>query len=271
MSTDTMESALDAAQVFANSANAVRVFEALTDGPTTNRDLAEQTGAARSTIARILDRGESRGWIESEGSRYELTNLGETMIEEFRNHLRTLEGIQHLGEDFQYLPEPAHELDYRHFRDATITKPTPENPAAPFDRIPELFHAHDTHNLLTPVGVPGVTRVAWELWTQDKLGGDGVVIDARFFETLRNDPERAEPWIDWAQAGLLWVHDDVSIAIHIFDDLVGIGLGERHGANTHVAGFLESTNPAVVSWAQSLFEDYLSEAEPLTAEMFPVE
>lgn len=60
MSRHGMERALDAVQVFANSAHAVQVFEELTDGPTTSRDLAEQTGAARSTVARILDRGESR-------------------------------------------------------------------------------------------------------------------------------------------------------------------------------------------------------------------
>lgn len=81
MLTMSMETTLEAARFFADSANSVRVFETLIDGPTTSRDLAEQTGASRSTVARILAEGESREWINSKGSRYELTELGEVMIE----------------------------------------------------------------------------------------------------------------------------------------------------------------------------------------------
>lgn len=261
-----MEPALDAAQVFANSANVVRVFEALTDGPTTSRDLAERTGAARSTVGRILDRCESREWIESEGSRYELTNLGEAMIGEFRAYLRTIEGIQHLGEDFQYLPEPAHDLDYRHFRDAAFTKSTAENPTAPFDRVPELMRAADYHRALVRTGIPRTTRVGWELWSAGKLEGE-IVLEASFLETLRNDPERAEPWVDSARAGVVWIHEDVPDGIQILDEVVVIWLGERREDEVYVAGILESENPAVLSWADSLFEEHQTEAERLTPEM----
>jgi len=97
MPTDDMEPALEAIQFFANSANSVRVFEALANGVTTSSTLAERTGASRSTIARILDEGESRGWVESEGSRYELTYMGELMIEEFRTHLETMKGLSNSG------------------------------------------------------------------------------------------------------------------------------------------------------------------------------
>jgi DNA-binding IclR family transcriptional regulator len=72
-----MEPTLEVIQFFANSANSVRVFEALADGATTSSTLAERTGASRSPVARILDRGDSRDWIDSEGSRYELTHMGE--------------------------------------------------------------------------------------------------------------------------------------------------------------------------------------------------
>jgi predicted transcriptional regulator len=268
MSTDTMGPALDAVQVFANSANVVRVFEALANGTTTNRALSERTGAARSTVGRILDKGESRGWIESEGSRYELTHLGEVMIEEFRAYLRTIEGIQHLGEAFDYLPEPAHELGYHHLRDATFVKSTADNPTEPWDRVTELFRAVDsvdTPHILAQGVAPIHTKVSWDLWSQGKLEGK-VVIAARFLETLRNDPERAEPWVDWARAGLIWIYEGLPITMHVFEGLVGIWLGELREDEVHIAGVLESEDPAVVSWAESLFEAYRAEAEPLTPE-----
>lgn len=269
MQTDAMEPALDAAQVFANSANVVRVFEALTDGPTTNRDLAERTGAARSTVGRILDRGESREWIESEGSRYELTNLGEAMIGEFRSYLRTLEGIQHLGEDFQYLPEPAYGLDYRHFRDATIIKPTQADPSAPFDRMEELIRtAEKFPRVISPTVTPRHQKVSWNLGVEGKRGGE-MVLGAGFLETLRTDPERAEPWYVWAELDIFWIHEDPSITVLLSDEVVLIAMGEVRKDEAYTTGVLESSNPAVMSWAESLFEDYRAEAKPLTTEMLP--
>lgn len=269
MPTDTLESALDEAQVLVNSANAVRVFEALTDGPTTNRDLAERTGAARSTVGRILDRGESRGWIDSEGSQYEITDLGETMIEEFGGYLRTLEGIQHLGKDFQYLPEPAHELDYHHFRDATIIKPTAENPSAPFDRQEELIRAGDKFpRAISHTVLPQHQNVALDLGMEGKQENE-MVLGASFLETLRKDPERAKPWYDWAEREIFWIHEDPPITMLYSDEVVMFELGEEREDEVYLAGLLESENPAVLSWAESLFEDYRAEAEPLTPEMLP--
>ena len=264
-----MESALDEIQVFANSANVVRVFEALAGGTTTNRALSERTGAARSTVGRILDKGESRGWIESEGSRYELTELGTVMIEEFRGYLRTIEGIQHLDEDFQYLPEPAHELDYRHFLDATIVKPTPVHPSAPFDRMEDLIRTGDRFpRTISQTVTPRHQQVTWDLWAEGKQAGEGV-LGAGFLETLRNDPERAEPWYEWAEREIFWIHEDPPITVLFSDEVVLIGMGEEREGEVYATGVLESENPAVLSWAESLFEEYRAEADPLTPEMLP--
>lgn len=264
-----MGSALDEIQVFANSANVVRVFEALTDGTTTNRALSERTGAARSTIGRILDKGESRGWIESEGSRYELTDLGTVMIEEFRGYLRTVEGIQHLGEDFQYLPEQAHDLDYRHFLDATIIKPTVAYPSAPFDRMEELIRTADKiPRVISRTVTPRHQNVTRDLWAEGKQESGGVLA-ASFLDTLRDDPERAEPWYEWAESGVIWIHEDPQITVMFSEEVVLIGMGEEREDGVYATGMLESENPAVLSWAESLFEEYRAEAEPLTPEMLP--
>ena len=53
------------------------------------------------------------------------------------------------------------------------------------------------------------------------------------------------------------------------DDVVLIGLGQVRGDDVYTAGVLESENPAVLSWAESLFEVYRAEAERLTPDMLP--
>ena len=144
-----MERALEEIQFLANSANRVRVLETLTDEPATRRELQEEAGVPRSTAGRVLDEAEARGWVDSAGSRYTITPLGEAGVAAFRTYVETTKGMQHLGEAIDWLPEPVHALGFRHFRDATITTPTDGNPTAPFDRGLELIRAADEYRGLT--------------------------------------------------------------------------------------------------------------------------
>lgn len=267
MPTDDMEPALEAIQFFANSANSVRVFEALTDEVTTSSTLAERTGASRSTIARILDEGESREWVESEGSRYELTYLGELMIEEFRAYLGTIEGAQQLKNVINELPEPAQELDIRNLRDARITTPSSEWPGAHYNRALELYRTGDTYRGLTQVAPEIIVQTLAEQVERGELELEGV-IEAAFIEELVADPERAAPWHVFADQ--VWLYDGhIPVNMHLIDERVVLWLDRAGGDRVRGQGLLESEHPAVVSWAESLYGEYRSEAEPLDPTRLP--
>jgi predicted transcriptional regulator len=262
-----MESALEAVQFFANSANSVRVFEELANGVTTSSVLAERTGASRSTIARILDKGESRGWVESEGSRYELTYLGELMIKEFHTYLETVEGAQQLKNVINHLPEPARELDIRYLRDAKITTPSEEWPQAHYKRALELYQTGETYRGLTQVAPEMIVRTLADVVEQGQLELEGV-IEAAFIEELVDNPERAAPW--HAFADQVWVYDGhIPVNMHLIDERVVLWLDSSGGNRVRGEGLLESEHPAVVSWAESLYEEYKSEAEPLDSARLP--
>ncbi len=269
MSTDDMESALEAIQFFANSANSVRVFEALANGVTTSSTLAERTGASRSTVARILDEGESRGWIDSEGSEYELTYIGEFMIEKFRTYLRTVEGAQQLGEAMNYLPEPARELDIRHLRDAEITVPTTDWPNARLNRALELYETGDTYRGLTQIGPHVLVQRLADLVDRGQLEVEGV-IEAEFIEGVLNDPERVGPWQTLADG--IWVYEGrIPLNMHIIDETVVLWLASVHGDEWDQYGLLETEHPSVMRWAESVYQEYRREAEPLDPAMLPEE
>lgn len=262
-----MDLALEAIQVFANSANSVRVFESLADGVTTSRALAEQTGASRSTVARILDDGESRGWIESEGSQYELTYMGEFMIEEFRTYLRTVEGGQQLGEAMNYLPEPARELDIRHLRDAEVTTPTTDWPGARLNRALELYETGDTYRGLTQIAPHVIVETLADLVDRGRLEVEGV-IEATFIEDVLKDPERAAPWHTLADR--VWVYDGrIPLNMHIIDETAVLWLASVDGGEWERYGLLESEHPSVVGWAESLYQEYRNKAEPLDTAVLP--
>lgn len=258
---------LEAVQFFANSANRIQVLEALADGVTKSNRLAERADVSRSTVARILGEAESRGWVDSAGSRYELTPLGEVMAEEFRTHLETVAAAQELGPVINYLPDPARELDLRHLRDATITTPSEDWPQAHFNRGLELYQAGDTCRSLTKVAPDMMVRTLATLVDSDDLDFEGV-IEAPFIETLEANPDRAEPWYSIAEG--MWVYPGrVPINMHIIDGRVMLWLVQLYGDEKRGAGLLESTNPTVVAWAESLYEEYLSAAEPLDPAQLP--
>ncbi len=263
------ESVLDAIQFFADSANSVRVFEALTAGPTRSRALAEETGASRSTVARILDAGESRGWITSEGSQYELTEVGEIMIAEFRAYLLTVEGVQHLGDAIEWLPAPVHSLDYRHFRTAEIITPKTPTPSRPYDHVAEKIRNTDEVRSLVEVTLPRYVTLISEQVDERQLDAE-LVIEANWLEALPAESEQLPLLRARAARDSIWSYDgDIPLNMHLFDDSVAIWLGEERDDERVVRGLLVTEAPAVVSWAEGLYEDYREEGELLDPMMLP--
>lgn len=266
-----MASTLDDIQFLANSENRVRVLTALADGASTRRDVQEVADVARSTAARVLDDAESRGWVGSEGSHYHITPLGEAMLMEFRRHRETTAAIHHLGSAIDWLPEPAWELDFRDLREATVTTPTELNPTAHFDRGMDHLRNADSYRGLTQNSLPEYMRVLHGRIEADELDFEGV-LEAGFVDAIRADPDRARTWRDLADR--TWLYDGrVPLNVHIVDGTVLLWLcGEDEAGDDVLAkGLLESTHSAVVGWAESIYEEYRSAAEPLEPAALPSE
>lgn len=255
-----MASSLEAIQFLANSGNRVAVLTALGDGEASRRDLQEEVDGSRSTVARILDEAQSRAWVDSVGSRYWLTPLGEQMVTNFRVYLETVKGLQHLGEMVNQFPPPLLSIDFRHLRDAEVIEPTPENPAAPFTKGLELFQEATEYRGLTHTAFPHFTKALRDGLEEGRVNCEGV-IEKAFIETVRDDPERLALWRSFVDTGTTWVYDGtVPISLHIIDGQVLVWLGETRG---EVAGILLSENRTVADWGVSLFERYRSRSEPL--------
>jgi predicted transcriptional regulator len=259
-----MQAALADIQLLANSENRIRVLDALTDGSATRQQLQEVTGIPRSSTARVLEEAESQGWVESTGSQYRITASGEAMVAEIRRTIEATQGVQHLGEAIEWLPEPVHQLGFRHFNDARITLPTQANPTAALDRGLDRIRDASTYRGLTQNSLPQYTRLICDRVEAGDLEFEGV-IEERFIEVLRNDPERAEIWS--VIADQMWVFEGhVPINMHLVDDTALIWLCEEDEEGNDVVpkGLLETENPHVVSWAESFYEEYLETAKPLS-------
>lgn len=84
------------------------------------------------------------------------------------------------------------------------------------------------------------------------------VIEKTFVEEIRADPEPSFTWTSLTDGTLLY-DGVIPISFHIIDNRVLIWLGESRG---EIAGLLECENAEVLSWAESLYDEYRSGAEP---------
>lgn len=67
-----------------------------------------------------------------------------------------------------------------------------------------------------------------------------------------------------------WIYEGrIPIGLHIRDDAVLIWLGEFIDDCLDIHGLLESTNPTVVAWAESLYPEYRTGAELLDPAIVP--
>lgn len=264
-----MNSPLDEIAYLARSENRVRVLRTIAQETLTRQELREDLSVSRTTLGRVVNEFEERDLIRLTERGYTTSHTADAILEKFVPLLETVEGIQNLDEAIEWLPSPTRSVDLRHFRDAEITTSTPENPAAPFDRGLELIGEADTYRGLTSTAIPSYVQVLHEGMVQNRLHVEGV-IEASFLETLRNDPERAAPWYDFAEVEAKWVYEgSVPINMHLLEDTVLIWLGEHEEDDLEVYGLLESKNPSVLSWAESLYEEYRAEAEPLDPGVLP--
>lgn len=262
-----MDSATESIAFLARSDNRVQVLRTIADEHPERSTLREELPIARTTLARILNEFESRGWITRDGKAYRTTPVAEAILAKFNPLRATVEGIHELGEAIDWLPPPAKELDFRYFRDCSITKPTAENPAKPFDRGLELIRGADRYRALVTTAVPSYVQAVRELQVAGPLDKQGV-IEASFLGTLRDNPERAEPWYAFAASDTTWIyHGHVPVDLHIVDETVLLWLRERSDNDLDVYGLLESQNTALIEWAEELFGEYKREAELLEPQM----
>lgn len=172
--------------------------------------------------------------------------------------VETVDAYQQLGDLVNHLPPPVFSLDVRHLRDAEIVEVTAENPAAPFTRSLELFRDATEYRGLNNAGLPDHVRVL-----RDRVEAGHLeftqVLEGGFVDTIRADPDRTVVWT--ALEDSVRVYDGVvPINLHIVDGRVLVWLGENR---SEAVGLLVSENPAVLSWAESLYEEYRADAEPL--------
>lgn len=253
----------ETAAFLARSANRVAILQALDEKSRDRRELETETEASRSSLSRSLTEFEDRGWIRREGSTYTTTSSGSLVVKQFVSLLETIEGIQTLGDRLKYLPIEKMSLDIRHFNDARLVTPTEFDPTASFQYGINRMRESEIMRCVTTTVPPPYVRALYEDVTAGDLTAE-IILDREYLDAVKGS-EMAGLWRKIvANANIQEYEEDIPYRLIVLDEVVHLWLCSNEGEQN---GLLESKNPAVREWAESLYEDHRTESEPLDTAM----
>jgi predicted transcriptional regulator len=265
---DESDSTLEAIEFIARSANRVVVLETLTDGPMERYELEEATGISRPTVSRILEDFRARGWITSAERRFQLTQLGAYVTDEFDAFYDRMHVVDTLGDVVEWLPEESFDFDLACLTSAEVVRPQKTDASAPTTRIVRRLETADRVQVMTYTLLPEAFRVC-----RDKtVDGDQeleVVFDSKTVTTLATDPRNIEQAREMLETGRVsfYASDRPIPYVLVMPDceVVVICLTGSDGVPRAV---IDTDDETVLSWAQNEFQTFQSEATPLELSLF---
>ena len=266
------DDALEAIAYLARSDNRVRILDTLTTGPHTRRQLEAATGTARTTCGRTLTELEKRGWVDRTSTgEFVATPTGDHIAEAFRRSVGAMATIQELGEIVAWLPVDELSIGLHHFREATVRRPAPTEPAEAGWFLAEALRKASTLAALTFVAPP---RAVGDAIREDILDGSltaDLVMAGGTIDYLRDNPTQPIPWRECLEAGISAYRYDGSIPCNVFIVDETVLVLKSHSEIGEVGTAIESRSPTVHAWAQELIESYRDEADRVPADAFAEE
>ena len=234
-------------------------LDALAVEPLTKRELADTLSVSRPTAHRILAGFEELDAVRPGSDGYELTRFGYAAREAvgaYRDRIQTAMSLRPLLND---LPDDM-EFDYELFTDAIVTDATYDDPFRPMNRFIELFrNAEKIKGFNRSFLEPMYIDLAHER-IEAGLESD-IIYDPKVLELVMEEyPNLATSALEQEHVKAS-VHDNLPIAMAIFEDRIGIGI-HTESMGTPIT-WIDTDDPDAIAWGEQLFETYRAEATQL--------
>lgn len=263
------ESALADIAYLARSESRLQILDVLAAESKTRSEVQETTGIARTTIDRIINEFEDRGWARrTTGGGYAATPTGERVLREFEPFVESMAVIRTLGDMVAWLPTDEVPLGLHHLSNVRIKRPDPANPTATATYFTDLFRGTSEFHCLAGIApLPDLEQAMRDAVVNRDMNTEHVITEAEL-EYLLEHPERLPRWRDYLEAGANVYRYDGPIPCNLFvmDDTVIIGNSQSDVGPDLVA--IESTNETVRSWALEVIGLYREDATRLDASAF---
>lgn len=270
MSSESDPGALEDVAYLSRSENRVAILDALARRPYPRRELGEETGVSRTTLDRIVNELESRGWAErTADGEYVATTTGRHLVAELRPFLDAVEAVRRLGDALAWLPENL-DIGLQHFSDATVRRPEGEDPMETIDYFVELASQASEITVLTHLSPPvPLSRVIRDRIVAGELRGT-FIITGGCIDLLREHADRRRRWQEVLDAGgdIYRYEDHVPCNLYRFDGTVLIKKSAPEPFQDAYGIPIQTENPTVRVWAEDLLADHRNAATRVERESF---
>lgn len=263
--------ALEDIEYLSRSPNRVIILDTLTKGPYSRRDLAELTDISRTTLDRIVNELEERGWVQrTNDGNYVGTPMGTHLMAQVRPFIDSVKAIRRLDEAVAWLPADELSIGLHHFSDASVLRPEQDDPMETVDYFTDLIRETTEFRVLTHLAPPGpLARAMRDRITAGRLNAEYVLTD-ELIEYLHDQPERRERWRNILEGGgdVVRVQGPIPCNLWIFDDNVLIKKSGPEPIEDSYGVPIQSENETVRSWAHDVIDSYWVDGTPVNIEMF---
>lgn len=266
---DLSTEALEAVAYLARSANRVRILDALSRGGLTRGELADRTPASRTTVDRIVNEFQDRGWAErgTEGT-YGATTQGEQLMRRFRPFIESVTALQRLEDALDWLPLQDLTIGIEHFSDAVVWEPTTD-PVETVEFMCDLVQDASRFRVLADLVPPEKLEVViTDRLQAGQLTVDGVTTN-QVLHHIGSRPERADRWRAMSEAGATVVQHEGPFPCNmwLFDGTVLIKKSSSGPIDESYGIPIVSKDVTVLRWANDLIDEWMASGTPVTPEL----
>lgn len=257
-----MGSSIEDIEFLARSAYREDALRALASGPCDRDTLLDETGASKSTIARLLNEFEERNWVARDEYRYELTDPGRFVAERFIGLVDTIETERSLRDVWQYLPTDLPGFTISLFEDAVITFPTAHSP---YKMLPQFAENFESARTMRGFSEQSPKPGSLELIMRNAAAGvdTEVIFSPAVIYEIRTEISDAviERAIDGGYLTVL-VRDTfpTNACLELFDDRFALYCRDDMGV-TRVG--IDTESAKTIAWGKSIYDDVRSGARPV--------
>ena len=255
-----MDESREIIECLCNSPQRIKILDALDDTRMDVREVMEALDSPRSTVQRNLSVLEEQGWIETAGSGYTTTAVGELLCAEFVGMGETAIKIERMAPFLNTVDEPA-EVAVDQLSDVLVTTPEPTRPHSPRKRLLAIFEEANCVRGFLPV----VSSLSVEEARRADAGSEPAgeyVVSSDTFDALQqqyasDEVEGVE--IDPPDHIDVRVYDgDLPYGLFVSDDALALAAYDGIG---RMQAVVESTSETTIEWGEQVYEAYRGQSK----------
>lgn len=232
-------------------------LRALANGPLYRRELQERLDVSRATSHRHTGALAEMGLIERVDGAFALTDAGRGLrraVTSFENDA----GIAFaLGPVLDVIDDTEPGVDPKAFSGATVTSAEGGSAYSPMDRATSLFRESESFRGLDPASIAPLYMEEFHGRVLAGVETEIIQTPEVTAEVMANYPEACVE-VCVSEYFTHWLHDALPFGLVIFDGRVGVGVRDPDGRTPRA--FVDTDDPDVREWAESVFEAYREDA-----------